>query len=232
MAPSLQNHARMEEIMRSFALAAGSFGVTAIFIGLAIWGEGGIAAYVSHPALIALAVVTMGLAGAAAFSQGNLDSGTIEDRSNRWVLVGFTIIAILAGWLPAFMDRLDIWTFGGDRIRWLGVAVYSAGGMLRLIPVFVLGRRFSGLVAIQRDHQLVTTGMYRYIRHPSYLGMLITMVGWALSFRSTAGLILATLALIPIIGRIRAEEGLLRSQFGAHYDAYLRRTWRMVPWIY
>src|ERR1051326_4479778 len=63
----------------------------------------------------------------------------------------------------------------------------SRGGILRLWPVFVLGPRFSGLVAIQRDHQLVTTGIYRYVRNPSYLGLLISSFGWALLFRSLVG---------------------------------------------
>ena len=55
-------------------------------------------------------------------------------------------------------DRLDFLTFGGEGVRWIGVALYAVGGVLRLAPVFVLGRRFSGLVAIQPDHRLVTTG--------------------------------------------------------------------------
>jgi protein-S-isoprenylcysteine O-methyltransferase Ste14 len=96
----------------------------------------------------------------------------------------------------------------------------------------VLGRRFSGLVAIQRDHKLVTTGIYSIVRNPSYLGMLIGSLGWALAFRSGVGVLLAILLLPPLIARIRAEEAMLRSQFGAEYDAYFARTWRLVPGIY
>jgi protein-S-isoprenylcysteine O-methyltransferase Ste14 len=108
----------------------------------------------------------------------------------------------------------------------------SAGGALRIWPVFVLGRRFSGLVAIQPGHTLVTDGIYGVIRHPSYLGLLVSSLGWALAFRSVVGALLTALLLPPLIARIRAEERLLRSQFGAEYDAYCRRTSRLIPGLY
>jgi protein-S-isoprenylcysteine O-methyltransferase Ste14 len=93
-------------------------------------------------------------------------------------------------------------------------------------PVFVLGHRFSGLVAIQPGHTLVTNGIYSVIRHPSYLGLLVNSLGWGLAFRSGAGVLLAAITIVPILARIRAEEALLRSQFGAEYDAYRGRTSR------
>jgi hypothetical protein len=79
-------------------------------------------------------------------------------------------------------------------------------------PVFVLGHRFSGLVAIQRGHTLVTDGIFGVIRNPSYLGMLILTFGWALAFRSWVGVLFAVLLVPPLVARIRAEEGLLRTQ--------------------
>src|SRR5262249_27069532 len=103
---------------------------------------------------------------------------------------------------------------------------------LRLWPVFVLGRRFSGLVAIQPGHELVTAGIYRTIRNPSYLGMLVLSLGWALAFRSLAGVLLALLTMVPLVARIRSEEALLRSQSGDRYEAYCARTWRLMPGLY
>ncbi|HEX7742703.1 MAG TPA: methyltransferase, partial [Sphingobium sp.] len=70
------------------------------------------------------------------------------------------------------------------------------------------------------------------IRHPSYLGLLVNALGWALVFRSGVGVLLAALMLIPVVARIRAEEALLLSEFGAPYEAFRRRTWRMVPGLY
>ena len=203
-----------------------------VYLALAVIGKGGVDAFFSHPALVVLAVVTVVMTVVALFSSGNLSSGEREDRGNRWVLLVFGVIGLLSAWLPAYTDRKEFWTIDGDTVRWIGVVLYAAGGALRLWPVFVLGRRFSGLVAIQPGHQLVTDGLYSVIRNPSYLGLLILSLGWALAFRSLIGVLLALLMLVPLVARIRSEELLLRSQFGGAYDAYCSRTWRLIPGLY
>jgi protein-S-isoprenylcysteine O-methyltransferase Ste14 len=205
---------------------------TLAFLGLAILGWGGFAAFFSHPALTALAIGTFVMSGVGLFSGGNLSPGEREDRGNRWVLVAFALIGLLAAYLPAYTDRKGFWTLDGESIRWLGVALFAAGGTLRIWPVFVLGRRFSGLVAIQSGHTLVTSGIYGIIRHASYLGLLVNALGWALAFRSGVGVLLTALTIPPLLARIRAEETLLRTQFGSEYDAYCRRTSRLIPGLY
>jgi protein-S-isoprenylcysteine O-methyltransferase Ste14 len=205
---------------------------TVAYLGIAVLGWGGFAAFFSHPALIALAIVFFALSGAALFAGGNLSPGEREDRGNRWVIGALGLIGLLAAYLPAYTDRKEFWTLDGDAIRWLGVALFAAGGALRIWPVFVLGRRFSGLVAIQPGHTLVTSGVYGVIRHPSYLGLFVNSLGWGLAFRSGVGLLLAALTIPPLLARIRAEETLLRAQFGAEYDAYRARTSRLIPGLY
>lgn len=205
---------------------------TLVYLGLAVLGFGGFAAFFSHPPLIVIVVATLAMAVVAMFTEGNLSAGERENRDNRWVLAAFAVSGFLLAYLPALTDRLDVWTFGGDAVRWLGVVLYIAGGALRLWPVFVLGKRFSGLVAIQPGHTLVTDGIYRRIRNPSYLGLLVNSVGWALAFRSGVGVLLVALMIVPLVARIRSEEALLRSQFGAEYDAYCARTWRLLPGVY
>jgi protein-S-isoprenylcysteine O-methyltransferase Ste14 len=205
------------------------------YLGLAILGWGGFAAFFSHAALMALAVVLFVLfvlSGVALFSGGNLSPGEREDRGNRWVLVAFGLIGLLLAYLPAYTDRTDFWSLDGDAVRWLGVVLFAAGGALRIWPVFVLGRCFSGLVAIQPGHTLVTSGIYGVIRHPSYLGLLVGSLGWALAFRSALGVLLTALLIPPLVARIGAEERLLRTQFGDEYDAYRRCTSRLIPGIY
>ena len=202
---------------------------TLAWLGLGVLGEGGFAPFFSHSALTALVLLTFAMVGVGFFSSANMSPGVREDRSNRWVLWVFTVIALLAAWLPAYTDRMEFWTLDGNFIRWLGVVLYAGGGALRLWPVFVLGPRFSGLVAIQPGHTLVTEGIYGVTRNPSYLGLLINALGWALAFRSGAGVLLAALLFPPLLARMRAEEALLRSEFGAEYDAYCARTPRLIP---
>jgi protein-S-isoprenylcysteine O-methyltransferase Ste14 len=204
---------------------------TAAYLSLAVLGWGG-TSFFANPARIALAAVTVAMAVVAIFAGGSLSPGVREDRGNRWVISAFTVIGLLAGFLPAYTDRIDFWTIDSDAIRWVGVVIFALGGAFRLWPVFVLGHRFSGLVAIQSGHQLMTTGIYRVIRHPSYLGLLLTALGWALGFRSGVGLVLFALLIPPLLSRIRAEERLLGTQFGDEYRAYTRRTSRLLPGIY
>jgi protein-S-isoprenylcysteine O-methyltransferase Ste14 len=84
---------------------------------------------------------------------------------------------------------------------------------------------------LEPGHELVTVGVYRVIRHPSYLGLLVSSLGWALAFRSAVG-VLAALLVPPLVARIRAEEALLRAQFGGKYEAYCSRTSRLIPGLY
>lgn len=203
-----------------------------IYVGLAIIGYGSFGAFFSEPALVVLTILTFALTAAAVFSRGNLSRGEREDRSNRWVIAIIGLIGILLGFFPAYTDRREFWTLDGETIRWIGLVLYAAGGVLRLWPVFVLGPRFSGLVAIQPGHELVTSGVYGVIRHPSYLGLLINALGWSLAFHSGVGVLLTACLIPPVLARIRAEEALLRSQFGAEYEAYTRRTSRLVPGLY
>jgi protein-S-isoprenylcysteine O-methyltransferase Ste14 len=195
-------------------------------------GWGGFAAFFSHPALTAVAAIQCALGIAAFFAGGNLSTGVKEDRGNRWVLAAIIAPGLLQGWLPAWTDRHGIWCIDGDTVRWVGDGLLAAGGVLRLWPVFVLGNRFSGLVAIQEGHTLVTDGIYGTIRNPSYLGLLLGTLGWSLAFRSWAGVILTAVMIPPLMARMGSEERLLSAEFGAEYDAYRARTARLVPGIY
>jgi protein-S-isoprenylcysteine O-methyltransferase Ste14 len=208
------------------------FGAVA-YAGLAIVGWGGARPLFSHPARTAAIAVLFVLTVAGLIAPGgNLSTGVREDRANRWVLPVFTVLGLFNAWLPAFTERRDIWIFDSDATRWLGVSLLSVGGFLRIWPVYVLRNRFSGLVAIQPGHALVTTGVYGTIRHPSYLGLLIMSIGWSLVFRSGAGVLVSCLIVPPLVARMNAEERLLLSEFNGEYEAYRQRTWRLLPGIY
>ncbi|HTA55972.1 MAG TPA: isoprenylcysteine carboxylmethyltransferase family protein [Candidatus Acidoferrales bacterium] len=204
----------------------------AVYLGLAVLGIGGLAAFLSHSALIALAAIFFALSIAAVFAGGNVSPGVREDRRNRWVVVAVVAIGLVSAYLPAWSDRVGFWTIDGEVTRWIGVAIVAIGGILRIAPVFILGNRFSGLVAIQPEHTLVTAGIYGVIRHPSYLGLLLSAFGWALAFRSGLGVLLAAILIPIIVVRMNSEEQLLAAQFGAEYANYRARTSRLIPGVY
>src|ERR1700722_15502885 len=160
------------------------------YLGLAIAGAGGPGRFFSYPPLIAVSLVTIALGLAGLFSEGHIGSGVREDRSNRWVVAALGVLGIIDGYLPAYTDRIDFLTFGGEGVRWLGVLLYTAGGSLCLAPGFVLGRRFSGLFAFPPQQRLSSGGLSGIIRHPSYLGLFVLMLGWGLAFRSGVGVVI------------------------------------------
>jgi protein-S-isoprenylcysteine O-methyltransferase Ste14 len=205
---------------------------SAVFLGLAILGRGGWNAFFAVSALRTIVAVTLLLVIAGLFTEISLSSGTREDVANRWVLWVFSAVGLALAFFPAYTDRINFLTFGGDEVRWAGVALYIVGGVLRMYPVFVLKNRFSGLVAIQPGHQLVTSGIYSVMRNPSYLGLVVNALGWGLAFRSEVGVLLALVNVPPLVARMHSEERLLESEFGAEYRDYAARTKRLIPGIY
>jgi protein-S-isoprenylcysteine O-methyltransferase Ste14 len=205
---------------------------SALFLGLAVLGWGSAAALVAHPARAGFVALSLVFTLVGLLSPANFSSGVREDRRDRWIFLPSALGLGLLFWLVPYLDRRDLLCLDGDAARYAGLALFLLGCLLRTWPVFVLGRRFSGLVAIQPGHELVTDGPYRYVRHPSYLGMMVGLAGWALVFRSAVGLAATALGLVVLVARIEDEEALLASQFGERYAEYRRRTWRLVPGVY
>ena len=95
-----------------------------------------------------------------------------------------------------------------------------------------LATRCGIVVVLKGHHTLVTDGLYKTIRNPSYLGLIVSSLGWVLVFRSGAGIVLVALMMVPLVARMNAEEKLLHEHFGSQYDAYCAHTWRLIPGIY
>jgi protein-S-isoprenylcysteine O-methyltransferase Ste14 len=198
-----------------------------------VFGRGDWVAFFRSPARVGALVVSLALSVLVAFSGfGGMNPGKREDRGNRWIFLPFLVLSLGLAVLPAYLDGRDLWTTDEAVTPYVGLALLTLGGALRLAAVFVLGRRFTGLVAIQEGHRLQTGGLYRYVRHPSYAGILLYMAGFVLVFRCWLGLLLVAGTLAVLLARMNAEEALLESEFGEEYAAYRRRTWRLVPWVY
>jgi protein-S-isoprenylcysteine O-methyltransferase Ste14 len=203
-----------------------------LFFGLSAWGWGGAGALLAHPARAGAFVVIVLATVAVLFSGLNLDGFRRADTRMVWVLVPVTLASLLLAWLPAYADRRDLWVLDGGAVRYLGLGLLAVGCVLRIGPMFVLGRRFTWPLATQEEHRLVTTGFYRVIRHPSYLGALLGGAGWALVFRCGIGVLLIAALVVVFSRMIDQEEALLLAEFGDAYVAYRKRTWRLVPFLY
>jgi protein-S-isoprenylcysteine O-methyltransferase Ste14 len=206
---------------------------TLLSLGLAALGWGELSSFLAHPARAGACLVIVLATIAMFFTDVNLSGFRRADSQYRWLLVPMFVVFLAILIVPTYTDRREIWTLDGDAVRYLGLAMLAIGLVFRVGPMFALGRRFTWPLASQdEDHRLLTTGFYRYIRHPSYLGGLVAMFGWALVFRSAIGLILNALLVPVFIGFIPKEEALLKKEFGVAYDVYQQRTWRMVPFVY
>jgi protein-S-isoprenylcysteine O-methyltransferase Ste14 len=203
-----------------------------LFLGLAAWGWGGWQPLLGHPARAGACLAFVLTTLATLFADVGFTCLRRDDLRGGWLIGPITVLSMVMAGLPAYTDRSNIATLDGDAVRYLGLALLVIGCVLRVGPMYALQRRFTWPLAHHEDHRLVTTGFYRYIRNPSYLGALLGGIGWVLVFRSGIGLLLMLLIAGLLIPVMRAEEKLLEAEFGDAYDQYGRRTWRLIPFLY
>jgi protein-S-isoprenylcysteine O-methyltransferase len=124
----------------------------------------------------------------------------------------------------------------GGSSQWLLLAaavVVVAGLAIRWWAIIVLGRFFTSDLAVQPGHRIVQSGPYRWLRHPSYTGIVVCFIGVGLAMYNWLSLV-AVLAPVAaaIVYRISVEERMLEQEFGAEYADYRRRTHRLIPGIF
>jgi len=154
-------------------------------------------------------------------------------RQDRWsgpALIAFLFLAILLGFnlarrVPA--AAITPHTFVFD----LGIAVAVLGIVIRGYAVLSLGRFFTTRVMTQPGQTVVERGPYRWVRHPSYTGALLTVLGILLCQTNWLALACFPLALPGFVYRINVEENALIAALGEAYRDYMRRTKRLVPFV-
>ena len=120
-----------------------------------------------------------------------------------------------------------------DTMFWIGIALILAGVVIRATAILTLRRFFTVQVTIQDSHELIDRGIYKVVRHPSYSGALVSLVGLGFAFGNWLSLaIIVAGALIGFAYRIRVEEAALTNHFGDRYRTYAARTKRLIPGIY
>jgi protein-S-isoprenylcysteine O-methyltransferase Ste14 len=115
----------------------------------------------------------------------------------------------------------------------VAVTLFVAGLILRWWAIVTLGRFFTVDVTIEKNHELVERGPFRWVRHPSYTGVLLAFLGWSLTLRNWVAIALVILPIfIVFVRRMKVEEDALLQALGERYREYMNRTKRLVPFIY
>ena len=148
-------------------------------------------------------------------------------------------------WWIAIMSLLSLhvplieWAYFHDmqtQYDWsfpLGAAILVLSIVFRVWAIRTLGRFFTATVQIVNEHQVVQTGPYAWVRHPSYTGAYLSYVGTGIMLEAWWGLAFAAIAMgMAYYQRIKAEEATLHAHFGEAYERYSEKTKRLIPFVF
>jgi protein-S-isoprenylcysteine O-methyltransferase Ste14 len=159
---------------------------------------------------------------------------SLQDKGSHVALICLIMFGLVLGILLAWKVPATALTSAPDIFFWLGIVLMYAGIVLRLSAIIVLGRSFTTSVAVAAEQTVIEAGPYRLIRHPSYTGILITLLGLGLSLANNwlSLLVIMGCALIGFSYRIWVEEHVLQEHLGQRYQEYMQRTKRLIPFVF
>lgn len=158
--------------------------------------------------------------------------GKLRDRGSLLVLLPVIFASV---WAAIWYGETHMKTMNGSpsALKLASVLLIAAGLTIRWAAIFTLGSSFSTNVAIHATQRLRTTGLYRWVRHPSYSGMLLIFAAIGVRERSWGSLaIMLVFPTAALIYRIHVEELALTEAFSDTYPEYRKSTKRLVPGIY
>jgi protein-S-isoprenylcysteine O-methyltransferase Ste14 len=168
----------------------------------------------------------------AVVTRTEISGGKIRDRGSQLILWMVIVISVTAcEWLRRIMLAN---MFGGAAwLKTASVVVLVAALAIRWTAVFTLGRSFSANVAIRESQKMMRSGLYRMVRHPSYLGLLMVFVAIGIHSRNWISFVVAVVpTTAALIYRIQVQEQALQEAFGEEYAQYSQVTKRLVPGVY
>lgn len=157
----------------------------------------------------------------------------IEPAASRIARATVFLLAIL---LMAY-DRIPApWLYRqlysqGAVAFWVGAGITVAGLAFAVWARLHIGRNWSRSVTLKEDHELITSGPYRLVRHPIYTGILTGTVGSAIALAQVRGVISVVTIAILMWLKLRREERFMREHFGQRYDTYAQRVAALVPFV-
>jgi protein-S-isoprenylcysteine O-methyltransferase Ste14 len=212
---------------------------TIIFAGVPIlsWGIKNINQFFEHPAraLYVITIVSLQIFSVLyiPFQKKKADmtkSGLKQYKADLILIQVFSILIIL---IAPYSDAHAIGLISpGGILRYAGLVFLIFGFCLMQASEKHLGKQFSVKVTIQQNHRLVTTGPYKAVRHPRYLGIIVFFMGISLIFNSFLSLAVEGVLVIILLWRISAEESLMQKEFGHDWDDYRSKSWRLIPFLF
>jgi protein-S-isoprenylcysteine O-methyltransferase Ste14 len=161
-----------------------------------------------------------------------------ETKENKSKDQYSVVLIIIMSMLSTIIPIID-WAYFSDNtssngvLTIVGFVILWSGVLLRNYSIKILGKHFTATIQLQKEHKLISKGPYSAIRHPSYLGALLALVGSAMFLNSLIGTFAAVVAMITAyVVRIKAEEKVLENLFGNEYQDYKNRTKKLIPFVW
>lgn len=209
-------------------------GITsAVMLLLLGWGMRDAAGFFASPArAIFLVILITEMVASTVMLVSPFRKGSRGPGGQRLLFAALQVVTIGLLLLLPYGDRRGIGVIAAAWVRWLGLVSFIGAGVILILALHTLGENYSAFVTIQEKHQLVQSGIYGVVRHPIYLGNLLSWPGACLVFRSW--LVIPAFAFFLAFAVLRGaqEERLLADHFGDEFEVYRRRTWRLVPHVY
>lgn len=161
---------------------------------------------------------------------GKKEKSNNDKGSNRIIWIS-AVAAISAGVLINMFFRIQI--SSNVLFSYLGLPLILFGMLVRFYSIISLGKYFTVDFTIRENHRIKKDGIYSFIRHPSYLGLILSFIGLGISMNNWLSTVVITLFItVAVINRIRIEEKMMLDIFGNEYSDYMKKTYCLLPWIY
>lgn len=154
-----------------------------------------------------------------------------QDRGSLLFMWMTISLAVSSGIICSAYIRLPLSNQGW--LPYMGLGIIVSGMVVRFIAVWTLGKLFTVDVTIRDNHEIKTTGLYKIMRHPSYTGSILSFIGFGITLNNWLSLTAIVLfILMGFLYRMKVEEQNLLNHFGTDYVNYMKKTYRLIPWIY
>ena len=153
-----------------------------------------------------------------------------SDKGSLLILWFSIIISLTAGF---YISNYSLGSFANMIAYYPGLLIFLAGMILRWSAILQLKKAFTVDVSVNKEHLLKTDGLYKKIRHPSYLGLILILTGLSVAMNNLISILIIIISIFAAVSyRINIEEKLLAEEFGDSYERYRADTRKIIPGIF